>query len=187
MAAVELGIPKDKFAKAIDYLKENVKSFEDYRIAAAGIEAWGVTACPFNLSEWHDVGIKSISTKLPPIKDGGARIIGSITAFTVRLGQQKPTDSKPEVIARLLDSGLLPDGGWGKEGAKDADIETTYRVMRAYMLLKDKPTQLTAVRKFIESHRNKDGGYGMTPGAMSHVGATYYATIITHWLDAMEK
>lgn len=187
MAAVELGIPKEKFAKSMDYLKETPKTFEDYRIAAAGVEAWGIKDCPFKLPEWHDTGIKTLSVKLPPIRDGGARLIGSVTAFTIRLGQERPTDSKPEAIARLLDVGLLPDGGWGKEGEKAADIETTYRVMRAFVMLKEKPTEATAVRKFIQSHRNADGGYGLKPGEKSSVGATYYATIITKWLDAMER
>src|SRR5687767_11400425 len=35
MAATELGIRKEKFAKAMDYLKENAKTFEEVRIAAA--------------------------------------------------------------------------------------------------------------------------------------------------------
>ena len=55
MAAMELGIPKEKFAKAMDYLKENAKTFEDVRIGAAAVEAWGVKDCPFKFDEWMKI------------------------------------------------------------------------------------------------------------------------------------
>ena len=58
MAAVEMDIPKEKFAKAMDYLKENAKTFEDVRIGAAAVEAWGVKDCPFKLTEWAIVAHK---------------------------------------------------------------------------------------------------------------------------------
>ncbi len=150
MVAMELGIPKEKFAKAMDYLKENAKTFEEVRIGAAAVEAWGVKDCPFKLEQWQAVATKEISTKLPPIRDGGARMIGSITAFTWRLGLQKDTDSKPNQIAQLMDLGQLTDGGWSKQGEKASDIETTYRVMRAYMLLKEKPKDTKKLREFID-------------------------------------
>jgi hypothetical protein len=187
MAAVELNIPKEKYAKAMDYLKENAKTFEDVRIGAAAVEAWGVKDCPFKLEEWHQITIKGLSNKLPPIRDGGARLIGSVAAFTLRLGLQKETDTPPDKVAAFLDRGQRDDGGWSKEGEKASDIETTYRVMRAYMLLKEKPENMKKLREFIESHRNKDGGYATKPGGTSNMGGTYYATIITKWLDAMEK
>ncbi|MCE9567886.1 MAG: terpene cyclase/mutase family protein [Planctomycetes bacterium] len=187
MAATELNIPHEKYAKSMDYLKENAKTFEDVRIGAAAVEAWGVKDCPFDLKPWHETAIKDISTKLPAINNGGARAIGSITAFTLRLGLGKETDSKPMAIAQLMDRGQLADGGWSKEGEKASDIETTYRVMRAYMLLKEKPKDVKKVREFVESHRNKDGGYATKPGDKSNMGGVYYATIITKWLDAMEK
>ncbi|MBA4190383.1 MAG: hypothetical protein C0467_20540 [Planctomycetaceae bacterium] len=187
MAAAELNIPHEKYAKAMDYLKENAKTFEDVRIGAAAVEAWGVKDCPFDLLKWHEIAVKDINLKLPAIDNGGARVVGSVTAFTLRLGLQKGNDSKPMSIAQLLDRGQLPDGGWRKEGEKGSDIETTYRVMRAYMLLNEKPKDTLAVRKFVVSHRNKDGGYGTKPGEKSNMGGVYYATIITKWLDTLEK
>ena len=135
MAAAELDIPHEKYAKAMDYLKENAKTFEEVRIGAAAVEAWGVKDCPFKLEDWQAIAAKKLGTNLPPVRDGGARMIGSITAFTWRLGLQKETDSKPKQIAQLLDMGQLSDGGWAKQGEKASDIESTYRVMRALMLL----------------------------------------------------
>lgn len=187
MAAAELGIPHDKYPKALEFLKANAKTFEDVRIGAAAVEAWGVKDCPFNLADWHAVAAKDVNPKLPAMNNGGARFIGSYTAFMLRLGLQKENDSKPAALAAALDRGQLPDGGWNREGEKASDVETTYRVMRAYMLLREKPKDAAAVRKFVAAHRNADGGYGTAPGGPSNVGGTYYAVAISKWLDAMEK
>ena len=46
------------------------------------------------------------------------------------------------------------------------------------------PRSADAVRAFIAKCRNADGGYGPAPGQPSNVGATYFATIVSHWLDA---
>ena len=59
--------------------------------------------------------------------------------------------------------------------------------MRALMLLKEKPKDAKKLREFIESHRNKDGGYATKPGDKSSMSGVYYATIVTKWLDEMEK
>jgi hypothetical protein len=187
MAAAELGIPHEKYAKAMDYLKANARTFEEVRIGAAAVEAWGVKDCPFDMKPWLAIMAKDVGGKLPPIQSGGARVLGSVTAFTLRLGIQQPSDTPPEKLAAAMDRGQLPDGGWAREGAKDSDVESTYRVMRAYMLLKQKPKDVNKLRAFIESHRNEDNGYATRPGDKSTMSGVYYASIVTHWLDEMEK
>jgi hypothetical protein len=199
MAAAELGIPKEKYAKAMDYLKENAKTFEDVRIGAAAVEAWGVKDCPFKLAEWVKIAdkqafpINPMPTFSPEsLLDGEARELGSFVAFNVRLGFGPSINlgvgpSGFEFLGRLLGQGQREDGGWGKRGEKSSDIETTYRVMRALMLMKEKPKNVPALRKFVESHRNKDSGYATKPGDKSSVGGAYYAVIVTKWLDEMEK
>ena len=187
MAACELGIPKKQFAKAMDYLKANAKTFEEVRIGAAAVEAWGVKDCPFKLGPWEEIAAKGVGPRLPGIADGGARVIGSLTAFMHRLGLEKDTDTKPEVIIRLLNTGQLADGGWCKQGEKASDMGSTYRVMRAFMLLKEKPKDVKKLRAFIALHRNKDGGYATTPGGMSSMSGTYYCVIVSKWLDEMAK
>jgi hypothetical protein len=59
--------------------------------------------------------------------------------------------------------------------------------MRAFHLLKEKPKDVAALRKFVASCRNADGGYGVTPGAPSSMSGVYYAAIVSKWLDDMEK
>ncbi|MBN9119206.1 MAG: terpene cyclase/mutase family protein [Planctomycetes bacterium] len=189
MVAMELSVPKEKFAKAMDYLKENAKTFEEVRIGAAAVEAWGVKDCPFKLDEWKEIakgqGMKKGS--IEALRDGEARALGSAVAFNLRLGLTKREESG---AGHFLALGQREDGGWGKTGEKASDIETTYRVMRALTLVPkrsgEKWFDAGAVRKFVDAHRNKDGGYATKPGEKSSMSGVYYCTIITKWLDEME-
>ncbi len=188
MAAMELGIPKPKFAKAMDYLKANAKTFEDVRIGAAAVEAWGVKDCPFDpkvlAKEAGLLGARG-TTDAVAMQDGGARDFGSTLATMLRLGAPI-NDGARKHTTELLRLGQRDDGGFGKKGEKASDIESTYRVMRAFMLLKEKPKDVKKLREFLASHRNKDGGYSTKPGEKPNMGGTYYAIIITKWLDEME-
>jgi hypothetical protein len=184
MAAVELGIPKEKFAKAMDYLKANAKSFEDVRIAAAAVEAWGVKDCPFDLAPWFAVAEEFGRKKARDPKDGGARETGSLAAFWLRLGKEAG-DHKG--VAETLKAGQRDDGGWGKAGATGSDLESTYRVMRACMLMKELPADAGKVRGFIAKCRNADGGYGTKPDEASSMSGVYYAGMVGKWLDGLEK
>ncbi len=181
MAAMELGIPKDKFAKAMDYLKANAKTFEEVRIGAAAVEAWGVKDCPFKLDEWFKIAGDS-ERPFDNAKDH-ARDTASVAATWLRLGKTLPVPSRSWDI---LKAGQRDDGGWGKKDAKASDIETTYRVMRALMLLKEKPKDAKKLRAFIDSHRNEDGGYATKPGDKSTMSGAYYCVIVSKWLDEME-
>lgn len=185
MAAVEFEVPREKFAKALDYLKENAKAFEQARLGAAGVEAWGVKESPFDLKPWLEIAEKHLaSVANAPPKEGGARETASAAAMLLRLGSALPSGSK---AGQILIAGQRDDGGWGKAKESGSDLETTYRVMRAFYLLKAKPKEPAALRGFIAKCRNADGGYGVRPGEASNVGAVYYAAIVTHWLDEMEK
>lgn len=184
MAAVELGVPKDKFARAMAYLQSNAKTFEDVRIGAAAVEAWGVKDCPFDLKPWLATAREfGIQKGLDP-KDGGARLIGSLVAMQMRLKQPVHAPVSPR---KFLPEGQREDGGWGKAGEVGSDAETTYRVMRACRLLYEKPTNSVKVREFFAKCRNADGGYGTKPGEPSSLSGVYYAAVVGHWLDELDK
>jgi hypothetical protein len=185
MAAAELDVPHEKYAKAMDYLKDNAKTFEEIRIGAAAVEAWGVKDCPFDLKPWFKIadkdGTASVEDFTP--KDY-ARDIGSHAAFSLRLGREI---KQANAITKTLLEGQRADGAWGKHLAKTSDIETTYRVMRAFVLLKEKPNDRNKLREFIDSHYNEDGGYATKPGEKSSMSGVYYCVIVSHWLDEMER
>jgi prenyltransferase beta subunit len=181
MAAAELGIPKEKYAKAMDYLKANAKTFEDVRIGAAAVEAWGVKDCPFKLDAWADVARKQLDEGFGDPADGGARELGSVAAMLLRLERAEVREQEKMLTARLVRAGQRADGGWGKKGEKDSDIETTYRVMRAFYLLKETPKDVAKVREFVAKHRNADGGYATKPGDASGMSGAYYAAIVSSW------
>ena len=105
----------------------------------------------------------------------GARDAGSVAAL-VTAARAILSPRELDLVKPMLLDGQRDDGGWGKKGEKASDIETTYRVMRAFMLLKEKPKDVKKLRAFIESHRNKDGGYATKPGDKSTMSGAYYAT-----------
>ncbi len=82
-----------------------------------------------------------------------------------------------------MDGGQRPDGGFGKGEVKESDLESTYRIMRCYHMLRKKPKDAGRLVAFIGTCRNADGGYGVSPGKPASVSATYFAAIVTHWLE----
>lgn len=184
MAAFELDIPRAKVAKAMEFLARNARTFEDVRIGAAAVEAWGLKDCPFQVEPWVEIALKHFSKLgFSPAQVEGARDAGSLAPFMLRMGAAVGKEN----MVQTMQKGQRPDGAWGNDSVKTSDLETTYRVMRGLHMLKSKPNDPGRVRAFLKSCRNPDGGYGVTPGEPSAIGPTYYATIVSHWLDGMEK
>jgi prenyltransferase beta subunit len=182
IALPTLRMPVRPHERAAKYLDDNVKGFEQIRIAAAGFEA--IHQRPAKADEW----LKEIATMRNPdgtygSGDGKARATGGAVVAVLRLGGKVP---HPDAILKSLDAGQREDGAWGKEGAKGSDLDTSYRVMRAYHVLQTgpaRPAHADRLRAFIARCRNEDGGYGVAPGQKSSVGGTYYAATILHWLE----
>jgi hypothetical protein len=109
-----------------------------------------------------------------------ARDTGGAVCAVLRLGGKV---EKTDDVLRVLNEGQRPDGGFGKAGAEGSDLESSYRIARAFHMLKTKPRGAGRLREFIARCRNEDGGYGVAPGHPSHVNGCYYAAIISLWLD----
>jgi prenyltransferase beta subunit len=180
MAVVELKLPTAPYeAGVLGYLGGHAKSFEEIRIAAAGVESLG--KLPPQAHDWlkeiaklrHDDGTYGKG-------DGAARDTGGATVVVLRLGGKV---EHPDALVKFLDAGQRKDGGFGKAGAGGSDLETTYRVVRCYHMLKARPTAAEMCREFIASCRHADGGYGVAPGEPPTVSGTYFAGILLHWLD----
>ena len=98
----------------------------------------------------------------------------------LRLGETLKID---EPVRKLWREDQRNSGGYGKDEAPNADLESSYRVMRGLMMVKEVPADAEGLRSFVAKCRNDDGGYGPAPGETSTVSGTYYATIIRKWLD----
>jgi prenyltransferase beta subunit len=179
MAVVELKLPTDDYSPAaVRYLGEHAKTFEEIRIAAAGLEAVGKR--PPQADRWLEQILQMRNADGSYGKgDGIARATGGAVVAVLRLGG-KVEDAA--AVVKALQAGQRADGGFGKEDAKSSDLETSYRVMRCFVMLKARPANVTALRGFVAKCRNDDGGYGVAPGQPSSASGTYFAATLLHWL-----
>jgi hypothetical protein len=178
MAALQPDFPLDSSVK---HLAQNARTFEERRLAVAGMEAAGQFAP--EVKTW----LAEIEKTRNPDgtygqREGIPRDTGGVAAMILRSGNTLSDEHRKAVLAGLQ-NGQRPDGGFGRAGASTSDAETTYRVMRAFHLLKEKPRDIARLREFIARHRNADGGYATAPGQPSSVSGTYYAAIIAYWLE----
>jgi hypothetical protein len=181
MMAINALQPDTDQQKSVGYLVERAKTFEERRLAVAGMEAAGIF--PLEIREWLVEVNKTRNSDGTYGKDSGqARETGSVAAMILRSGN-KLSDEQRKAVVAALHAGQRSDGGFGKAEAKESDPETTYRVMRAFYLLKERPKDVEKLKAFVAKHRNADGGYGVGPGQPSTVSGTYYAAVITYWLQ----
>jgi prenyltransferase beta subunit len=180
MAVVAMQLPTQYYLDAVvKYLGENAKTFEEIRMAAAGFEA--IHQRPVQADQW----LKEL-TKLRNGDgsygqgDGAAVLTGGAVAAVLRLGSQ--VEGRAQAL-KVIKDGQRPDGGFGKAGAKGSDLGSSYRIMRALFMLKEKPADVEAFRRFVAKCRNADGGYSVAPGEPSSASGTYYAASILHWLE----
>jgi prenyltransferase beta subunit len=180
MAVVDLQMPRDPFvARAVKYLAEHAQMFEEIRMAAAGLEA--VKERPAQADQWLEQ-LAKMQNADGTFGKGAAtvRATGSTAAAVLRLGGKLANRA---AVVEVLQKGQRPDGGYGKEEATESDLETCYRVVRALVMLKEKPADVEALRTFVAKCRNEDGGYGLAPRQKSSTSTTYFAAIVLHWLE----
>lgn len=166
---------------AVKFLTANVKNYEDARIAVAGIEALGEAREVLGDTQSAWVAL------LPADRVEGrwiadARTLGGVLAAMGRLGVTYTDRADIEGAFAALKAGQNPDGGFGKAVGGPSDLETTYRVMRAFHRYRQTPKDPAALRGFVAKCRNADGGYGVEPGKPSALSPVYYAAIVSHWL-----
>src|SRR5205823_5941183 len=157
---VELKVSAEPYADAVvKYLGENARDFEQIRIAAAGLDAVGKR--PPQAAAW----LEQLARMRNPDGTYGkgderARATGGAVAAVLRLGGKV---EHPDNVIKALKEGQRKDGGFGKEGNDQSDLETSYRVMRTFHMLRATP-DAGRMRQFIAACRNDNGGYGVTPG-----------------------
>jgi prenyltransferase beta subunit len=180
MGVVDLKIDPEPYADAVvKYLDEHSKTFEEIRLTAASFESLGKR--PPHAKAWLEQIAKLRHADGTYGKgDGMARDTGGAAVAVQRLGGKI---EHPENVLKAMNAGQRRDGGFGKPGVEGSDLETTYRVTRAFHVLKKKPEGAERLRAFVARCRNDDGGYGVAPGQPSSAGGTYYASTVLHWLD----
>lgn len=183
MAVVEAGLTLKEYAAACqEFLANNAMEFEDIRIAAAGFETIG--RLPPIAEKWRkDLMGRANADGAYGRGADRSRSTGGAVVTVLRLGGK--LDDAAKIIA-LLNEGQNADGAWGKDDSGASDLETSYRIMRCYHMLKSKPKNVERVRAFITKCRNDDCGYGVKPGQASSAGGTYFAGIILNWLRESE-
>jgi prenyltransferase beta subunit len=181
MAVVEVKMPTGAYADpVVKYLGENAKTFEEVRLAAAGLESIG--KLPRQVDAWlNQIALMQNPDGSFGKGSGTARATGSAVAAILRLGDKL---KDPDRAVQVMKEGQRADGAFGKEDMQTSDLETSYRVIRSLHMLKEKPADVDRCRAFIAKCRNADGGYGVAPGEFSSAGGTYFAAIILHWLDS---
>jgi prenyltransferase beta subunit len=180
MAVVELGQSTPTYeAGVLRYLGVNVKSFDDVRIAAAAVEA--LRRGPPEAKAWLRL---LEEMRRPDGTFGDARATGGATLALLRLGWPL-TEPEARKIVTALAAGQNADGGFGKAGSDQSDLESTYRVARCYrrlnVVLQNGPR--LRLSNFIAACRNEDGGYGVAAGQPSNASGTYYAAFCRDWLS----
>ncbi len=180
MGIVDMKLPVASYAEAVvHYLDEHSKTFEEIRLTAASFESLGKR--PPRAEVWLATLAKQRNDDGSYGKaDGRARDTGGAVCAVLRLGGRV---EHPDNVLKTMNDGQREDGGFGKSGEKESDLETCYRVVRAFHMLKAKPRGAERLRAFIARCRNDDGGYGVAPGKPSSAGGCYFAAIILHWLD----
>lgn len=182
MAAAELGLEfggSRKDYPAICYLPAHAATFEEIRLSAAALET---VKHAYRSDRWLAEVNKLRNPDGTYGKDGNlARDTASCVVTLLRL-DQKLDDAQDKEVIKVLKAGQRADGAWGKEGTKNSDLETTYRVMRCFHMLKGKP-DVAACQAFIAKCRNEDGSYSVEPGQPGNVSGTYFAGVVLHWLS----
>jgi hypothetical protein len=180
MAAVELKLAPERYRNAaVKFLGERSKNLEEIRLTAAAFEALQLR--PAQADDWlRQITASRNADGTFGSGTGVARATGGTATMILRLGG---TLDHRDAVLKAMRAGQRSDGGFGSADRPTSDLETSYRVMRAFVMLKERPADPAKLRGFIAKCRSVTGGYGEQAGQPPTVGGTYFAAIILHWLD----
>ncbi len=157
------------------FFSAHARSFEDIRIAVAGLEA--VKRASPSFADWKaEVLTNRNDDGTFGEGPGRPRETGGRAVSLLRMGE---TLDKKEAIVNLLKSTQQADGAWSKDG-KQSDLDSTYRIMRLFFMLKETPN-LDGLERFVARCRRPDGGYDVKPGLNAGLSGAYFATTVMRW------
>ena len=134
MAAAELKIADKAMIDDDAYFGANARAFEDVRMSIAGLEAVGVRSADF--ARWAEQ-LEALRTPDSSFGQhpGKAFVTGGVAAAILRMGMNL---EKRDAVIATIKAGQRPDGAWSKDDGP-SDLSSSYRVMRALYMLKEKP------------------------------------------------
>ena len=179
----ELKLPSDAYLdRGLAFMNEHTQGFEQIRMVAPALEDYNVSVP--NARKWaQEIRSAMNEDGTWGHGPGAARSTALYGVALERLGGQLDR----EAVLRVLRAGQRADGGFGNDTAGGSDLESCYRIVRLFHRLDAVPYRCEDLRAFIANCKNDDGGYGRTPAQPSSLHGTYYATIVTSWLDELEK
>jgi predicted esterase len=176
MAATELKISDPKMIRgAVAFLGKHARSFEEVRMAIAGLEAIGVSSP--DIPRWN-TQIQDMRNPDGTFGAGPSQafVTGGAGAAILRAGLRL---DRREAVVAAIKAGQRPEGGWSKD-AGPPDLSSTYRVMRCLFMLREKP-DVDRLMAFVSRCRKADGSYSNVPDGSGDLGGSYLGTIITFW------
>ncbi|WP_254509527.1 prenyltransferase/squalene oxidase repeat-containing protein [Anatilimnocola floriformis] len=183
MIAQELKLPTEKYLqRGLKFMDEQTQGFEQIRMVASSLEEFQVTVP--SATKWvREMEAKKRANGSFGEGPAAARQTALFGVAIQRLGG----NVEREATLRILRSGQRADGGFGNDSPDPSDLESCYRILRLFHRLEALPERIHDLRGFIARCKKNDGGYGRTTSEPSSLHGTYYATIITSWLDELEQ
>lgn len=180
MALAELKTSLGPHSRAtLRYLETNATSLSDIYFAVAALEATGLESSGASRFRLAFEALERADGSFGP----NAFEVAGAAVTLLRLGKGP---AHPKVVAEKLIAAQQSDGGFRGAGpSQESDLNATYRIVRGLYMLRAEPDK-RALRRFIARCRNADGGYGPAPGKPSTGPTTYYAGILSHWLERMD-
>lgn len=169
--------------KAVAFFGREAKTYEEVRVAIAGLEA--IKAASPDYPRWTSEVINKDRNADGTYGTGAAKpkATGGSAAALLRMGVPIEPEARAAILAAMR-AGQREDGGWsGNDGP--SDLPSSYRIMRAFFMMKEKP-DLARIRGFIAQHRQSDGGYAAAPGAPATIGGTYFCSIMNYWARQLD-
>ena len=173
---------KELIEKAVKFLGQRAKAYEEVRIAAAGLEAVGVRPSSEISDRWKEV-LTAGRNPDGTWGQGAARAFdtGGRAAGLLRIGLEP---ENRDAIAQALIQAQQADGGWTTKDASASDLGTSYRIVRAMYMMRVRP-DLAKLRGFVAKFKRPSGLYGAGE-SFGDLGTTYTALILSRWADLLE-
>ena len=163
--------------EAMDYLGKNAQSFEEVRMAIAGLEA--VHGSSPDFPKWNEMlqGMRNPDGTWGE-GPGQAYATGGAGAAVLRMGM---TLDKRDAVITAAEGRPAPRRRLVQRRRSSPTLAATCRIMRALYMLHERP-DIDRLLTFVARCRQSDGSYASKPGGAGDLGGTYTATIVIYWV-----